>query len=243
MPTRKQIIEELQAKMFACCECNQERDGANLFLLELSQIARIKGEKEGKEHSRITPDDLPEFARCWECFDKLYPEEKNYYSLAESIASAQAYKAHQQHGKHGASKRALNARLQSTVTIAEAKELVTCFYCEEFYAEVRKLPRGQMQAPGWLGCNILKADRLGIEITDLKDPRVYVSSEDLLKDGNEGFNTCPDCIDELCEELVAKARKFGVSEAAIDRGIRPLSLVAMILGVRRKEEKEKGRAA
>lgn len=210
-----QQTERPQSQVFTCIDCDVPHDAENLFVLPMNELARIKGEDDGPENAFITPEDLPEFAHCLKC-----REQEEIYTLASAIASSQRYH-------------------QRRITVVEAKEFVSCFSCEEL-GKKTMIPRYEAKSPGWVGCNLVKGRRL--QLANLQKPNqrplVYVTSEDLLKEGKEGFVLCPKCMEVAIPVLQKKARELGLSEDTISARIRPQSLFAMIKSVRRKEERE-----
>lgn len=201
-----------QTETYTCIACDAPRDADNLFVLEMRDLAKIKGEEDGQENAFITPEDLPDFAVCAGCRE---PEEK--FTLAESLASAERYRRRR-------SKRQADA---------EVAKFVSCFSCEES-GKKKMIPRLEAMAPGWSGCNIVKGRRLRL-VNPNNNPLPYVTSADLLKSGKEGFALCPECMKLAIPVLQNKARELGLSEGVISERIRPQSLVAMFNSVRRKE--------
>lgn len=239
METTQQQKQSQQ--LFTCSEpgCNAELDADNLFLPELSKLAELKAEELGLKKASITLEDLPYLPLYAVCQDHRYPDDK--YTLAESIASVIRY--HQRRSKgnggyHRQKKFAKANQPQATVTEAEANELVKCF-CGD------STPRHKAKAPGWMGCNILQVYRHhyegeleGVKKTPAELGQMgYITSEDLLKSGEDGLVHCAKCMPTVIEDLKQKARDFGVPEEEIAAKIQEWSVIDMIIGVRKKEQR------
>ncbi len=218
MDTNQQTEDLQSKKVFTCVDCETPYDTRNLFVLPLRELSKIKGEDDGPENAFIKPEDLPDFAHCANC-----RESGETYTLASAIIRSQ--KDNQLRSM---------SRLQVITTKAEVEELVSCFSCQESGKETL-VARREARAPGWVGCNIVKGRRLkdANPQNPNQNPLPYVTSEDLLKPGKEGFVLCPKCMELAIPVLRNKARELGVAEDIIFKKIRPQSLVAMLEGVRR----------
>jgi hypothetical protein len=218
--------EELQSdnKVYTCIICDAPHDAENLFVGPMDELAQTKGQEDGPENAFIEPEDLPGFAVCVNC---RYPDD--IYTLAESMASSKRY--HEYRNQQRAERK---LRYDAFVTKAEANQLVHCCSCQQM-GRVTPIKRCQAQSPGWIGCNILKGRKLGE--SNLHNPhknrRLYVTSEDLLKDGKDGYAFCIPCIDAAVPVLKRMARTLGVSEEDIANKVRAQSLISMLKGVRR----------
>lgn len=217
--------EELQSdKIYTCIECLAPHNAENLFVAALSELAQSKGADDGPENAFVTAEDLPEFAVCANC---KYPDD--VFTLAESIANSNRY--HERRNRQRADRK---FRYDGVVAKAEIKQLVKCYSCEET-GKNTLIERRHARAPGWIGCNILKGRKLHEENmhNPHKNRRLYVTSEDLLKDGKEGYAFCIPCIDVAIPVLKKVARTLGVSEDDIANRVRSQSLVKMLQGVRK----------
>lgn len=224
MVASQQAQKSQSDKVFTCIDCDVPHDAENLFVLSMRDLAKIKGEDDGPKNAFITPDDLPDFVHCAKC-----REPGEIYTLAQSIASCQRY-----HQRRERIRDIGRFRSQTIVTKAEAAELVSCYSCAEVGKETL-IARRMARAPGWVGCNILKGRRLNEENmrNPHKNPRLYVTSEDLLKLGKDGFVLCFQCMEIAIPILRKKGRELGVPEDVIVKKIQSQSLVAMLKGVRR----------
>ncbi len=224
MVTNLHSEESPSGKIFTCVECDAPHDAENLFVLPMNELAKIKGEDDGPENAFITPDDLPDFAVCAECRD---PEE--VFTLAASIVSSQRY-----HKRRTRVHNFNRSQPNGLVTKAELGELVSCYGCAESGKKTLILRR-DAKCPGWVGCNILKGRKLHEKNMQSphKNSRLYVTSEDLLKSGKEGYVLCDPCMGAAIPVLKKKGRELGVPGHFIAKKIKAQPLVVMLKGVRR----------
>lgn len=225
--------QESQPQVFACANCQKQRTMDILFVPSIQRMVAAKNEKEGTEFSKLTPEDLVAHMVCEDC---KVPKQ-TYYLVATTMAKIQDRQDRSN---------SIAAVLAVTPTPAtdeapplpaaapepdpEAEEIVSCCFCEE-----EKMPRKQATAPGWMGCQMLKAGRLQ-HAGMTKKPFVHVGSEDLLKSGPEGYVVGPKCLEVLIPALKEAARALGSLEGDIAKSIKPFHVMGMIKGARVREE-------
>lgn len=226
-------------EMYTCVDCGNEHEASKLYVLRLSELAKIKS-------VYIKPDDLPGHALCYDCVDPDLEIGKDLYTLASSLDRCRKDNSRPRpHNSNGHSRQSQQkpanrpVQSQAIVTNAELAETVLCVICL-MMDKVTRMERRVALAPGWLGCRIMEAIRRfpkDLRNTDL----VYLGSADLLKDGEKGFATCAECIGTSVNNLQEKAQELGFPEHEIITGIAVWQLVAMIKGVRRAEERKASR--
>ncbi len=236
-------VEESQPGTYPCVDCGKKHDAEHLFVLKLSELAKIKAENEGKDRAYIKdPQELAMYAYCWTCTNPDLDIGNGLYTLASSMARCQADGQRHHSRKNSNSNRQQQSAVHPViVTGAELAETVFCVACL-ILDKVTRVERRDAVAPGWLGCRIMEGlKRYPKDLTSRDVDRIYIGSQDLLKNGDGGFNHCHDCIETAMELLCEKARAIGYSEDLIAEEIRSWPLVGMIKGVRKAEERHASR--
>lgn len=224
---------ESQPQVYTCTNCQKQRTMDSLFVPSIQRMAAAKNEKEGTEFTKLQPADLPKHAVCEDC---KVPKQ-TYYPMASAMAKVQDFQDRSNSIAAAlvvtptpTADEALHLPTVPLESDAEAEEIVTCCFCEE-----EKMPRKQATAPGWMGCQMLKAGRLQ-HAGMTKKPFVHVGSEDLLKSGPEGYVVGPKCMEVLIPALKEAARALGSLEGDIAKSLKLFHVMGMIKGARVREE-------
>jgi hypothetical protein len=134
-----------------------------------------------------------------------------------------------------------NTTLALAMANFEAEQLVSCYSCAVAGKETL-IPRRRARAPGWVGCNILKGQRLQFDDSQMQNPhrnrRLYVDSKELLNPGSkDGFALCSNCSGGEVAALKQLGYQYRVPKDIIFRKIRVQMVTDMLDGVRMAEER------